>query len=158
MRKTTGVIVHKCYSADLGDPMPPKRSPRRGYSGRICRCKELISDTTAEQWVDEGQALWVGKGQIAFTGRVKKTPRGATIEKAHIERAYIDKDEEEVARIEEYGIITLLSRIRIGRYYVTLKEEPVGGRDTDWGRPLFSRLADERTSGGIGIDSKTEIS
>lgn len=82
----------------------------------------------------------------------KKTPRVATIEKAHIHRAYLDNNKEEQERIEVYGLMTLESRIEMG-----IKPEPADdpktgtGRNCDYGRSPFARIADERTSiGGIG--------
>jgi hypothetical protein len=81
-----------------------------------------------------------------------KTPRVATIEKAHIYRAYVDGDKEEAERIEAYGLMTLEARIEMG-----IKPEPADdpktgtGRNYDTGRSPFARIADERTSiGGIG--------
>ena len=110
----------------------------------------MIDLGTAEYWVEKGLAEWAGNGQVGVTGRTKKTPRSASIEKAHMERAYIDLDEEEAARIEEYGLITVLSRVRIGRYYATMKQEPDGGRRHDYGRPILYMPDNDRTPGGIG--------
>jgi hypothetical protein len=153
------VKVHKCFSADLGELLPPARKPKRkkgqlAYQGPLCKCREVVSIETAQDWVDGGIAQWwVVEKSIAVTGRSKQTPRGATIEKAHIERAYaFGGDEEERERIEEYGILTLLARVRIGRYFVNLKPEPAGGRANDWGRPIFAKVTEERTEGGIGVD------
>ena len=81
-----------------------------------------------------------------------KTPRVATIEKSHIERAFVDGNKEEQERIEAYGLMTLEARIEMG-----IKSEPADdpktgtGRTYDRGRSPFARIADERTSiGGIG--------
>lgn len=82
----------------------------------------------------------------------KQTPRVATIEKAHIYRAYVDGDKEEQERIEVYGELILQARIDMG-----IKPEPADdpktgtGRNCDFGRSPFARIADERTSiGGVG--------
>lgn len=81
-----------------------------------------------------------------------KTPRVATIERSHIEKAYLDGNKEEQDRIEAYGLMTLEARIEMG-----IKPEPADdpktgtGRSFDRGRSPFARIADERTSiGGVG--------
>lgn len=148
-----GILVHQCFSVDMGEPLPPRRRPRRRkkepkYQGPLCRCREEIDLETAQEWVDDGLAQWIDKTQIGVAGRTKRTPRGATIEKAHMERAYLfGGDEDEAARIEEYGILTLLARVQIGRNFVTLKPEP-DGRYTDYGRPILYMPEDNRTPGG----------
>jgi hypothetical protein len=81
-----------------------------------------------------------------------KTPRVATIERAHIERAYADGDKEEQARIEVYGLMTLEARIEMGITAEPVDDPRTGtGRNCDYGRSPFARIADERTSiGGVG--------
>jgi hypothetical protein len=81
-----------------------------------------------------------------------KTPRVATIERSHIEKAYLDGNKEEQERIEAYGLMTLQARIEMG-----IKPEPEDdpktgtGRNYDRGRSPFARIADERTNiGGVG--------
>jgi hypothetical protein len=81
-----------------------------------------------------------------------KTPRVATVEKSHIERAYVDGNKDEIERIEAYGLMILEARIEMG-----IKPEPPddpttgAGRNFDWGRTPFARIADERTNqGGVG--------
>lgn len=94
-----------------------------------------------------------GEGRVVYKPvKALKTPRVATIEKAHIYRAYVDGDKEEAERIEAYGLMTLEARIEMG-----IKPEPADdpktgtGRNYDTGRSPFARIADERTSiGGIG--------
>jgi hypothetical protein len=78
-----------------------------------------------------------------------KTPRVATIEKAHIERAYVQNNKEEIERIEAYGLSTLETRIESG-----IGTEPDddsetwSGRNFDHGRSPYARISDERTNGG----------
>jgi hypothetical protein len=77
----------------------------------------------------------------------KQTPRVATIEKAHIERAYVQNDAAEQARIEAYGLMTLKARIEMG-----INPEPDDnpeewdGRNFDRGRSPYARISDERTN------------
>jgi hypothetical protein len=79
----------------------------------------------------------------------KQTPRVATIEKAHIERAYVQNNKEEQERIEAYGLMTLETRIEMG-----IGTEPSdhpdlwSGRKFDIGRSPYARISDERTNGG----------
>jgi len=81
----------------------------------------------------------------------KKTPRVATIEKAHIERAYVQNDKEEQERIEAYGLMTLESRISMKIGVEPPDDLATGtGRKYDTGRSPFARISDERTSLGIG--------
>ena len=146
------VRVHKCYSIELGEPRPIS-----------CKCRLTVSVEEAENMVKKGTAEWVvgydrpkayqDGGQVCFTGKMLRTPRGATIEKAHIERAYLfGGNEEERKRIEIYGLLTLLARVSVGKKYEALKIEPEGGRENEWGRPILI-FGDERTPGGIGVSS-----
>ncbi len=192
------ILVHSCFSIDKGESLPPHRKPKRRkgqpkYQGPICRCRKTvdlepsspewpwINKETAQDLVEVGLAQWIDNTQIGLTGRVNKTPRGPTIEKAHMETAYVSNEvreivemvqhgwineskyinnyvspeeaQEERARIEEYGILTLLARVKVGKYYASIKEEhPVrhedGGKQDDWGRPGLYTFGDDRTRGG----------
>ena len=65
-----------------------------------------------------------------------KTPRVATIEFAHIQRAYVNGYEEDIQRIEEYG---KLGQDLLRNLIVPFRPDP-------WeGRTLFSFSRDERT-------------
>lgn len=78
-----------------------------------------------------------------------KTPRVATIEEEHITRAYVNEYKEEQERIEEYGLMTLDARIEM-KIGVEPPDDPKTGqgRNCDYGRSPFARIADERTSIG----------
>lgn len=72
-----------------------------------------------------------------------KTPRVATIESEHIERAYVECVPEAAARIEEYGMLILDARTYIGpNRILAIKEEPKDnpktgeGRNCDYGRAI----------------------
>lgn len=92
------VRVHTCFSAE--DEMPS-----------LCACRRMIFRHQADRWVRTGMAVWISIGKRAFRdkicmldGSAQRTPRAATIDKAHIERAYAsDHGLEERVRIEEYG-------------------------------------------------------
>jgi hypothetical protein len=95
-------------------------------------------------------------GLVYRSVKAKKTPRVATIEKAHIERAYVDGVKEEQERIEAYGLMTLESRIEMGIGVEPLDDLATGiGRIYDRGRSPFARISDERTRGGIGSRIRT---
>jgi hypothetical protein len=73
-----------------------------------------------------------------------KTPRVATIEKNHIELAYVYEVKEAQERIEEYGRLILDARMFIGKDRIPcLKVEPENdaktgtGRDYDFGRAIL---------------------
>ena len=83
--------------------------------------------------------------------KANKTPRVATIEKAHIERAYIYDNKEEQERIEAYGLMTLEARIEMGIGVEPPDDPKTGtGRKYDTGRTPFARISDERTTLGVG--------
>jgi hypothetical protein len=140
-RKTTvrksGVEVHTCYSIELSEPRPI-----------VCACRKIVSIHVAKKLVKEGSAEWVvgydrpkpyhDGGKICMVGRSKCTPRGATIEKAHIERAYVKGDLEEQIRINEYGkmsievITALIKQVPADKFDAHFKAQ--------WGRPAFSGM------------------
>lgn len=75
----------------------------------------------------------------------KMTPRVATIESEHIERAYVYGKKEAAARIEEYGLMILEARAFVGKdktYVIGVEPEDnpkTGeGRRYDYGRAVFS--------------------
>lgn len=81
-------LVHSCYSPEV---MPDllKAAPKK------CKCRKLITKEQAEEWVSHGEADWVIRYEgnkpvktwnIVLLGRKTKTPRGQTLEKAHLER------------------------------------------------------------------------
>jgi hypothetical protein len=72
-----------------------------------------------------------------------KTPRVATIESEHIERAYVEGNKDAAARIEEYGMLILEARTFIGKDKIfAIKPEPLDdpktgtGRTYDFGRAI----------------------
>src|ERR1700674_1691265 len=78
-----------------------------------------------------------------------KTPRVATVERSHIEKAYLDGNKDEADRIEAYGMMILEARIEMGIGVEPPDNPETGtGRRYDYGRTPFARISDERT--GIG--------
>jgi RecJ-like exonuclease len=67
----------------------------------------------------------------------KKTPRVATIERAHIERSYVNQIEEERIRIEEYGRMILEARAKM--IVPEPEDDPKTGtgRRYDYGRAII---------------------
>jgi hypothetical protein len=110
------VRVHTCYSLDLYERKPD-----------VCACRKEITAKNAREWVKTGLAEWVvlydkakpyrTHNQICMSGKKKATPRVATIEKAHMERAYLDGDLEEQERIKEYGKSKVAFIVALMRYY-----------------------------------------
>ena len=91
-------------------------------------------------------------GSLTFRSVLsKKTPRVATIEKAHIIRAYVNGNKDEQERIEAYGLMTLETRIAMPIGVEPPDDPSTGtGRNCDWGRSPFAKISDERTSLGLG--------
>lgn len=72
-----------------------------------------------------------------------KTPRVATIESEHIERAYVEGNKDAQDRIEEYGMLILEARAFIGlnKTYIIVPEPADNpstgtGRNCDYGRAI----------------------
>jgi len=113
-------------------------------------------------------------GAIVQIGKLKRTGRSATVEKAHISRlvekpqkkakekaktleelqAAVQRDkaerfEEEKLRLEIYGELTASARqaciVEVDPDVYDAAKAP------DWGRPLFTNFKDERTPAGIGV-------
>ena len=96
----------------------------------------------------------------------KKTPRVATIEKAHIERAYVKGVKEEQQRIEYFKLTEFFTRMFVGlleKHIVAIGIEPEDnrelrtGRTYDYGWAPFSTIKDDRTEGGIGVDTDIDL-
>jgi len=99
----------------------------------------------------KGKKIIIIRGEdIVFVSRLKKTPRTATIEKAHIERTN-EGHKDEVIRADFYEILTVefhesLGAAKIAKPSNTVinpgKPEPEDnpklgtGRKYDWGRPV----------------------
>ena len=101
-----GVLVHTCYNADLVERPPDK-----------CSCRKFITRAVAEELITGGLAtyvtgydrprLYTNLKQICMIARHKRTPRASTIERPHLERAYLfGGNVEERVRIETYGELT----------------------------------------------------
>lgn len=85
--------------------------------------------------VHREDAQWDGS-DLLFIGTRKQTPRCETIEKAHIERAYIDGKEEDAARIDTYGELT---RELWTSLLVPFQPDPFPGR------PVLANFNDDRS-------------
>ena len=161
------ITIHSC----LASPLDPRVSD--------CRCRQMVTEEQAKILIGRGDAVdfasrdsMFAGGPILLIGKLKRTPRVATLEKSHLERANVqyntkhlngksiaelqriadaDKAEraaEERVRIEIYGLMTLLARVKVGKQFVRLKREPMGGRENDWGRSIITHFSDERTCPG----------
>ena len=176
-KKNGSVLFHDCIFGGGGgvDPFVPER----------CKCKKTISEEKAQSLIARGEALdfesrmpvFTG-GAIVQVGKLLRTPRSATVEKAHVERltetasairakskysekqlremhdaVELDKREkayEQAYRLEHYNDLTMEAR------RAWIREVPADKYDAakrrDWGRALFTNYKDERTPGGIGVD------
>lgn len=113
------VLVHTCFNPEV-----QKTAPAAG-----CSCKKRVTFRERDTGVSTGRFRYVmyvagnkkeypdGR-QVVEARKETRTPRTPTIEKAHIERAYITGDpetrEREQGRIEAYGILTEESLGKLG--------------------------------------------
>lgn len=83
-------LVHSCHSPELSEPRPDS-----------CKCRKLVSRDKAIEMVKHGEADWLISYEnqnpmptwnICLRGRVNKTPRSHTLERAHIERGLERRD------------------------------------------------------------------
>lgn len=128
------VRVHTCFSIQLGEELPT-----------VCACNRTITLHQAQRWVRTGLSDWISVGKRTFhdklcmiNGSARRTPRAATIDKAHIERAYVDGSLEEQIRIKEYGLINqeeLAKLIRVVPSYEFDK-----GEEENRGLPVLSDI------------------
>jgi hypothetical protein len=149
------VSVHTCFSLDLGEELPS-----------LCACRRKITLFQAKRWVRTGLSEWIAVGKRTFhdkicmiNGSAQRTPRAATIDKAHIERAYTsDHGLEDRVRIETYGQINKEELAKLVR--VVPSYEFDDGFDLDYGRSILYIPGDCRTPGGIGkwVQKQTTIS
>lgn len=120
-------------------------SRTRGKSIKTCGlCGGDTEVKNCAQCAGEGKieipAIWETFNDDVCSGMAKRTPRVATVEAKHIERAYVEGKQYARDRIEEYG--ETIQRFR--REELGIKPEfPVrredGGQDEDWGRAPWAR-------------------
>ena len=169
------ILFHNCFFGGGGesDPFVPSR----------CKCRKFVSEEEAQSFIALGEAIDFETRVPAFTGRaivqigkLKRTPRSATVEKAHISRlvekpktkanarertleelqAAVKQDqaerfEEEKWRLEIYGELNtefLHSLIR----EVSADQYDHQEREA-FGRPGIFSFEEERTSHGVDVVS-----
>lgn len=111
------VVVHACFDQRLGQPRPDS-----------CRCRYRVSVDEAREFVAQGKADWIivdwrnnfpvegsnlvwgarpekqrDENEKLSSAYAIKTPRVQTIEKAHMERAYINGKQDDLDRIQAWG-------------------------------------------------------
>jgi hypothetical protein len=148
--------VHHCHSPEMGEPLPKK-----------CRCRKLISRDMASDLVKDGIANWmldysgevpIPTWNIVLSGRVGKTPRAKTIEKADLER-YTERmynpnfdSTESQELINQYHDIEMETRLSlfgsIGSNLLRLKKDSdtYGNLEGVAGKVLVDKLMTEADS------------
>jgi hypothetical protein len=141
---TTKKTVHVHTCIEFGEELPT-----------ICACRRWITLYQAKRWVRTGLADWISIGKRTFHDKVyifnkssQRTPRAATIDKAHIERAYVAGNLQEQVRIKEYGLINQQELAKLIRPVVSSEFDE--GKDNDFGRAILYMPNTQRTPGGIG--------
>jgi hypothetical protein len=115
------VLVHCCFNPEIGQGLP--------MAG--CTCKQRITFKARDAKIGAGMAQfivlpnsngrpWSDTRQIVMLRKQTKVPRAPTIEKAHIERAFVCGGGDpapaiaERERIEAYGALNELNWIGLG--------------------------------------------
>jgi hypothetical protein len=145
---TKKVLVHTCFAIAEGEQLPS-----------ICACYQRVDLVQAKRIVGENLAEWVTDGKktahdaICIIGGVsRRTPRTATIDEKHIERAYLNGDLEERIRINVYGelsreviadLVTLIPAEEFDRKKKSLLDVPV-----------LQFIEDNRTPGGVSEENR----
>lgn len=113
--------MHGCFDQRLGDPRPEK-----------CNCRYRISWDDALEYVQQGKADWIivgwkrgfpklgtnlvwgarpeknrDKDEKLSSAYALKCPRVHTVEKADIERAYVNQYQQDIDRIEAWGQLSV---------------------------------------------------
>jgi hypothetical protein len=169
-KKIGSVLFHNCIpGGGLGlDPFVPER----------CKCRMGVSEEQAKRLVSRGEAIDFTTRLPIFTGdaivqigKLKRTPRAMTIEKANVERSVQHhttkqedkdirelkavvaedkawRDQEELERMDHYQALTVAS-MRIVQIPEDQYDE-MKANDPWRGRCLFT-FSDERSSAGIDV-------
>jgi hypothetical protein len=173
-RITAFVLVHHCIrpELDMGEVPDPL----------TCSCREEMSAVDLKARIGHGEIVLVGaEGHACYSSKQQRAPRAQTIEKAHVERANLSVDSrkydgksrkellakieedkasralEEKCRIEVFHEIETEERRRMTRNYT---ESDFYAYDREnWGRGWSTQpgAPDERTKGGIGVETTKEI-
>jgi hypothetical protein len=142
------IRVHSCFDIEAGELLP-----------MVCACRQDVAIKTAQSMVGRGEADWVTFTEKKYehsavcliAGLKRRTPRAATIDSKHIERAYVEGDLEERVRINTYG---QLNRSMLRSLTTHISEEAFEAGKRDWGIPILSFIEDNRTPGGINKEKK----
>lgn len=136
------VLVHACFDQRLGQLRPP-----------TCRCRYRISVDEANEHVAQGRADWVivdwrngfpvegsnlvwgarpekqrEKDEKLSSAYALKTPRVHTLEKADLERAYVNGKQDDLDRIQAWG--------ELAREVIAELTKPWDGHDPFEGRAV----------------------
>ncbi len=172
-QKNGHVLFHSCIFGGGGglDPFVLER----------CNCRKLVSQEKAQSLIARGEALdfetrtpvFAG-GAIVQIGKLLRTGRSATVEKAHVARLVekpekkarertksleelrvavaqdkAERFEEEKLRLEIYNEITVEAQ---RRWIVQVPAEEYDAREREsWGRPGTFSFDEERTSHGVDV-------
>ncbi len=139
------VMVHSCFDIESGDPLPS-----------ACACNLLKTLREAQGMVARGEAEVVKESEYKhiclIDGMARRTPRSATIDAAHIERAFVDGDMEEKHRIKEYGDLNFAFFQSLKKWVPFYKYNE--DRANNWGVPVIQHTEDNRTPGGINKETR----
>jgi hypothetical protein len=146
------VLVHACFDQRLGQERPAR-----------CKCQYRITNEQAQEFVVQGKADWVIvaykngfpvegcnlvwgarptkeeiEAQLVKSAYAAKTPRVQTVEKADIERAYVNQYPEDIERIEVWG--------EMSKDVIADLTIPWDGSDPFEGRSVILFVTDQRSA------------
>jgi RecJ-like exonuclease len=153
--KQVVTIMEATRLVNIGEAKWVVKQRSRGFRDVICemcnadpevrncaRCRGTGKQT--ESYVEDipgTDIVYTSSDPVDETERKKrkwlapKTPRVATIESEHIERAYVEGNKDAQDRIEEYGMLILDARTYVGPKRIpAIKPEPEDNEKTHEGR------------------------
>jgi hypothetical protein len=167
------VLLHSCIG-NLNDAAPSSCLCRRWV--RLDEAKKFINQGRCVDW-ESRKPIFTGRS-IVETGKLKKTPRGASLEKSHIERAFVS---EESKRLKGKSVEELKAIVEADQHERAVEEgmriEVFGQMNVDFLRAVIveipadrwdelerihqdvpvlpSSSVDQRTPGGVGRDRQS---
>jgi hypothetical protein len=143
--KPKKIKVHSCFDIEIDDAQP-----------LLCACRQDVDKKSAQGMVARGEAVWIpGSSQTAvclINGLSRRTPRSATIDDKHIDRAYVENDLEERTRINTYGKLNCSVILALVKYVPA--EEFDQRKREDWGRCVESFRPDKGKYPATGTDAQ----
>jgi hypothetical protein len=171
------VLVHSCFSSESVGAVSIKMGGKTSekifvnFPNANCRCQKHITRHQRNERLAHGELYVILRhnsaslqvpewNEVVETGKEDRCPRGATIEKAHIERAYVSDSptqrEEEQKRIEAYNTVNQQALATLGAIPIRVRGKltPPIPRELTMRlpeEPCTTHWGDQRTGNATGI-------